>query len=68
MRNRAALAQVQVMPLVTIETKDGFVAAVDEAGKVIVPQLDPLLKDFASYLAAELRGILVGRTITIRIE
>jgi len=56
------------MSLVNIDTEKAAVAAVDEAAEKFPPALDPVLKAAADHLIEGLRGVLVGRKITITIE
>lgn len=41
---------------------------VDEAAKKLPPALDPVLQHFAEALVEKLKTVLIGRTITIKIE
>jgi hypothetical protein len=56
------------MSLVNIDTQKGAIAGVDEAARVIVPQLPAILDQFARTLASALSDALKGRVVTVTIK
>lgn len=52
------------MALVNVDVDKAGIDAVDEAAKVLVPALDPLVQK----LLDGIKGMLIGRTITITIS
>ena len=56
------------MALVNVHADDAAKVAVDEAARILVPALDPLLDAAIDRLLYGLKNLLVGRTITIKIE
>lgn len=56
------------MSLIDVDVDKAGKDAVDEAAKVLVPELDPIIEAGIAKLVEGLKSILVGRTITITIN
>jgi hypothetical protein len=61
-------SEVLAMALVNVHADDAAKVAVDEAAKTLIPALDPLLDEAIDRLLNGLKNLLIGRTITIKIE
>lgn len=56
------------MALINVDVDKAGKDAVDEAAKVILPALDPIIQSAIDKFVVGLKGMLIGRKITITID